>query len=99
MKRHSWVCGVLFVLLLAFQFGCQKAGSPTNSPSADTNSAQPAMDKAAIEAEVLRIENDWPRVLKEKDVAAVRRLEAEDAVFVYPDGTVGDKAQDVKDME
>jgi ketosteroid isomerase-like protein len=57
------------------------------------------MDKAQIEAEVLRIENDWPRVMKEKDVAAIRRVEADDGVFVYPDGSIGDKAQDIKDIE
>ncbi|MDX6578377.1 MAG: hypothetical protein QOE96_4330, partial [Blastocatellia bacterium] len=27
------------------------------------------------------------------------RIEADDAIFVYPDGTLGDKAQDIKDME
>ena len=32
-------------------------------------------------------------------MATVRRIEADDAVFVYPDGSMGDKAQDVKDME
>jgi ketosteroid isomerase-like protein len=48
---------------------------------------------------LVRIENDWPRVIKEKDAAAVRRVEADDVVVVYPDGSLGDKAQDVKDIE
>ncbi|MDQ2922621.1 MAG: nuclear transport factor 2 family protein, partial [Acidobacteriota bacterium] len=43
--------------------------------------------------------NDWPRVIKEKDAEAVRRVEAEDVVVVYPDGGLGDKTQDVKDIE
>jgi hypothetical protein len=33
---------------------------------------------------------------EEHDAAAVRRIEADDAVFVYPDGSLGDKAQDIK---
>jgi ketosteroid isomerase-like protein len=57
------------------------------------------VDTAAIEKELLRIENDWPRVLREKDVAAIRRIEADDAIFIYPDGNVGDKNQDLKDFE
>jgi hypothetical protein len=57
------------------------------------------VDTAAIETALLRIENDWPRVIKEKDVEAVKRVEADDGVFVYPDGTVGDKNTDIKDME
>jgi hypothetical protein len=60
---------------------------------------EPTPDKAAIEAELAKIENDWPRIIKEHDAATVRRIEADDAVFVYPDGSVGDKAQDLKDME
>ena len=56
------------------------------------------VDTAAIEAELLRIENDWPRVVREKDVTAVGRIEADDAVFIYPDGSMGNKEQDLKDM-
>jgi hypothetical protein len=46
-----------------------------------------------------RIENDFPRVLKEKDTDAVDRVEADDIVVVYPDGTVGNKAQDLSDIK
>ena len=60
---------------------------------------EPTPDKAAIAAELTKIENDWPRIIKEHDAAAVRRVEADDAVFIYPDGSLGDKAQDIKDME
>jgi ketosteroid isomerase-like protein len=48
---------------------------------------------------LLRIENDWPRVIREKDGATVRRVEADDVVLVYPDGTTGGKEQDIKDIE
>jgi len=60
---------------------------------------QPTPDKAAIEAELTKIENDWPRILKEHDAAAVRRIEADDIFLVYPDGSLGSKEQDVKDIE
>jgi hypothetical protein len=60
---------------------------------------EPTPDKAAIEAELTKMENDWPRIIKEHDAAAIRRMEADDAIFVYPDGSLGDKAQDIKDTE
>lgn len=100
MKRKAWTLTLLFGLL-ALMPACQRAEAPTNRamPESATSSATPMVDTAAIESELLRIENDWPRVLREKDAAAVRRVEADDAIFIYPDGSVGDKSQDVKDME
>ena len=96
-RRGSWV-----VLSLGFSLvllsGCQKAAEDTNRAAAPSPTTE-TIDTAAIETELLRLENDWPRVIKEKDIEAVKRLEADDGVFVYPDGTVGDKTTDVKDME
>ena len=90
---------LLATALMAFsQFGCATPQN-TNTNTVSIATPTPAPDKAAIEAELTRIENDWPRIIKEHDVATVRQIEADDAVFVYPDGSVGDKAQDVKDME
>jgi ketosteroid isomerase-like protein len=84
-------------LLVLSQFGC---AAPQNSNStASMATPEPTPDKAAIEAALTKIENDWPRIIKEHDAAAVRRIEADDAVFVYPDGSLGDKAQDIKDIE
>jgi len=97
--------GLWAILSLVFSLvllnGCQKAAQDTNSagPAANTNAAAETIDTAAIEAELTRIENDWPRVIKEKDVEAVKRVEADDGIFVYPDGSVGDKTTDLKDME
>lgn len=100
MKRNAPIASVLFLLLVMIQPACRTVEAPTNRAApTDTNSAAPTVDTAAVERELLRIENDWPRVLREKDAAAVRRVEADDAIFIYPDGTVGDKAQDVKDIE
>ncbi len=95
MKRR----GLAVVMSLAFSLvllnACQKTAEnvpPAPSPTPET------VDTAAIEAELLRIENDWPRIIKEKDAEAVKRIEADDAIFVYPDGSVGDKNTDVNDI-
>ena len=100
MKRFLSVITLsLGAALFAFaQFGC---AGPQPTTSTNTNMAIPAPtpDKAAIETELKKIENDWPRIMKEHDSSAVKRMEADDAVFIYPDGSIGDKAQDVKDME
>ncbi|MDX6497311.1 MAG: hypothetical protein QOG23_571 [Blastocatellia bacterium] len=99
MKKYLSLATLLVatVLVVFSQFGC---ASPHNTNTAvSTPTTAPTPDKAAIEAELTKIENDWPRIIKERDVATVRRIEADDAVFVYPDGSLGDKAQDVKDME
>jgi len=100
MKRFLLVVTLsLVAALFAFaQFGC--AGpQPTTSTNTNMAIAEPTPDKAAIETELKKIENDWPRIMKEHDGSAVKRIEADDAVFIYPDGSSGDKAQDVKDIE
>ncbi len=78
--------------------GCTPAEN-TSTTSTTTVTATPAPDTAAIVAEITRIENDWPRIIREKDGAAVRRLEADEVLLVYPDGSAGNKEQDVKDIE
>jgi hypothetical protein len=80
------------------QFGCASP-QPTASTNANMSTPAPTPDKAAIEVELTKIENDWPRIMKEHDATTVRRIEADDAVFVYPDGSAGNKEQDIKDME
>lgn len=100
MKRKGFPVALSVLLSVALLSGCQPAAKETNvAPAPNTNSGTVSVDKPAIEAALLRIENDWPRVMKEKDAEAVRRVEADDAIFVYPDGGLGDKVQDVKDME
>ena len=105
MKRIGFLAALsLAVSLVALsQLGCQPAADTNRAGStaatANTNAASEVVDTAAIQDELMRLENDWPRVLKEKDAAAVRRVEADDLFVIYPDGSVGGKAQDVKDME
>lgn len=102
MKRFLLVVTLSLVaaLFVFAQFGC---AGPQSTTSTNANMATPAPaptpDKAAIETELKKIENDWPRIIKEHDAAMVKRIEADDAVFLYPDGSIGDKATDVKDTE
>jgi ketosteroid isomerase-like protein len=100
MKKFTSVVVLsLAAALIAFsQLGCASP-PPTTSTNANMATPAPTPDKAAIEAEIMKIENDWPRIIKEHDAATVKKIEADDAVFIYPDGSIGDKATDVKDME
>ena len=98
MKRTVFLGACSLGLSLLLLSGCQPAAN-TNQPVVVTSPSPERVDTAAIQTELLRIENDWPRVIKERDVAAVERVEADDAVFIYPDGSVGNKAQDLKDMQ
>src|SRR3989441_8941867 len=101
MKRYFSMSTLVFVTVIAglLQLACANSQPTNTSNNANVAVAEPTIDKSAIEAELTRIENDWPRVIKEHDAAAVRRFEADDAVFVYPDGSLGGKDQDIKDIE
>jgi hypothetical protein len=100
MKRHLliamvWLAVVLFALS---QFGC--TNTPDNQGTS-TNMATPEAtpDTAAIEKALVRIENDWPRVMKERDGKAVRRVDADDVYLLSWDGSVATKEEDAKFIE
>jgi ketosteroid isomerase-like protein len=101
MKRHVTltVVFVAFGALVSLYFGCTSQPTTTNTNSVALASPEPTPDKAAIEAELTKIEMDWPRIIKEKDAATVRKVEADDVVLVYPDGEIGNKDRDIKDIE
>ena len=101
MRKHLAVTlfSLLIATIAAVYVGCANPQNSNNNANAvAAASAEPTPDKAAIEAELTRIENDWPRIHKERDGAAIRKLEADDIILVYPDGVVGSKDQDVKDI-
>jgi ketosteroid isomerase-like protein len=100
MKRSLLVVTLsLVAVLFAFaQFGCAGPQS-TTSTNANMATPVPTPDKAAIEAELTRIEKDWPRVLKDHDAEAIRRVEADDIVEIVPDGSTTTKAQDIIDVQ
>ena len=99
MQKQLFAAMLLFVVVIFAGFtGC------SNPPANNANTTvvatpEPTPDRAAIETELTRIENDWPRIIKERDGATVRRIEADDVVIVYPDGSTGNKEQDAKDIE
>jgi hypothetical protein len=100
MRRYVTlsVLGVAMTLLALSQFGC---AAPENSNTGAVSMAtpEPTPDKAAIEKELLRIENDFSRVLKERDSEAIRRVEADDIVEIIPDGSTTTKDQDIADIK
>lgn len=100
MKRKGFWALASLAFSLLFLHGCQPATEDTNRsvPSANTTSTE-VVDTAGIESELLRLENDWPRVMKEKDGAAVRRVLADDAILVYPDGSTATREEEAKNTE
>jgi ketosteroid isomerase-like protein len=98
MKKLNLMLSITACAVALMMFGCAKSQN-TNTATMPAATPEPTPDSAAIVAEITRIENDWPRILKEHDAAAVRRIEADDVVVVYPDGSLGGKEQDVKDIE
>jgi ketosteroid isomerase-like protein len=99
MKKFLSMAIISLTALWALsQTGCTNAPSP---PSTNANMATPEAtpDQAAIEKELLRIENDWPRVMKERDGQAVRRVDADDVHLLSWDGSVSSKEEDAKFIE
>lgn len=100
MRGHVSITLVFVAIgsLVSLYLGCTTPQN-TNTNTVALASPEPTPDKAAIEAELTRIENDWPRIIKERDSAAVKKIEADDILLVYPDGAAGNKDQDIKDIE
>src|SRR5258708_3934281 len=84
------------VLTLA-QFGCTNPPTPATNAKMERREATP--NQAAIEKELLRIENDWPRIIKQRDGKAVRRVDADDVYLLSWDGSVSKKEDDAKFIE
>jgi len=101
MKKLNLTQMALVSALVALgAVSCTPSGNTnTTTTTAVTATPAPTPDTNAIVAEITKLENDWPRIIRERDVAAVRRLEADDVMLVYPDGSAGNKEQDVKDIE
>lgn len=100
MKRKGFWAVTSLAFTLLFLNGCEPATVTNNAPNANNAIvATTPVDKPAIEAALLKIENDWPRVMKEKDGAAVRRVYADDAILVYPDGSTATREEDAKSTE
>lgn len=101
MKNSKLTQIALILTLVAIGGVSCTPSENTNMTTTTTVTATPAPtpDTNAIVAEITKLENDWPRIISERDAAAVRRLEADDVMLVYPDGSAGNKEQDIKDIE
>ena len=97
MRRS--VVSVALVLTILVLAGCQPARDTNLNATATASPAKETFDPAAIQAEVLNVERDWVRAGETYDVEAIRRIVADDAVLVYPDGTPGTKADEVRIAE
>jgi hypothetical protein len=91
----------LFVTAVAVVLtGCQPALDTNRNAALATASPQKeAFDPAAIQAEVIKLEREWADSNKTHNAEAARRIVADDAVIVYPDGSVGTKATEVQTIE
>src|ERR1043165_10163298 len=72
--------------LVMVQTGCQNASAPpTNrADSAATTPTPRKIDKAAIEAEVIKLEHEWADAVKNGDADAARRVMAGDNAHTPP---------------
>jgi ketosteroid isomerase-like protein len=99
MKRFLSMAIISLITALALsQAGCTNAPTPT-STNANLATPEATPDQAAIEKDLLRIENDWPRVMRERDGQAVRRVDADDVHLLSWDGSVSTKEEDAKFIE
>ena len=90
----------LLIVVVAVMNGCQPAlDANRNSAIATASPAKEAFDRAAIEAEVLKLEREWADANKTHNAEAVKQLVADDAVIIYPDGSTASKADEVHTIE
>ncbi len=87
----------IFVITLS---GCQPAADTNkNLAAASSTPAKETFDAAAIETEVLRIEREWYNATKTHSSEAAKGFLADNAVIVYPDGTMATKADEIRSIE
>jgi ketosteroid isomerase-like protein len=106
MKRFSIFVAIALVgaAVGLSQINCAApAGDNANAPAANNNvatnanaSSSPA-NNAAIESALTQMERDWTKAFLSGDADAIKRIEADDIIFVDPSGTGGGKADDVRD--
>ena len=91
---------LLVIVLVLIVSGCRQAlDTNRNTALATASPAKPAFDPAAIEAEILKLERAWFEAARTHDADAARRVLADDAILVYPDGAVATKAIEVQSIE
>src|SRR5689334_17859213 len=90
----------LVIAVVAAMNGCQPAlDTNRNNAVATASPAKETYDPAAIEAEIIKLEREWADANKTHSSEAVKRILADNAVIVYPDGSTATKADEVKTIE
>ncbi len=98
MNRSA--CAVFVSLLMLVLSGCQPAVETNlNSAATSASPAKETFDPVAIEAEVQKLAREWMTVSQNYDPEIIRRIVADDAVLVYPDGTTANKADELRLVE
>ena len=91
---------LLIFTVVAVMNGCQPAlDTNRNNAVATAPPAKETYDAAAIEAEIIKLEREWADANKTHSSEAVKRIVADNAVIVYPDGSTGSKDVEVKTIE
>lgn len=91
---------LLAVAVVAVMNGCQPAlDTNRNNAIAASSPVKETFDPAAIEAEILKLEREWVDSNRTHNPEAVKRIVADNAVIVYPDGSTATKADEVKTIE
>lgn len=93
-------------LVLALLALSLSACQPTTAPDTNRNAAgapatppKETVDPKAVEAELIKMEREWAAAAETHNAEAVKRIVADDAVIVYPDGNVATKADEVRTIE
>jgi ketosteroid isomerase-like protein len=102
MNRSVVSTALVFVVSLIVMglSGCQQAlDTNRNAALATATPAKETVDAAAIEAEVMQLARDWMKAGQTYDAEIIKRVVADDAILVYPDGTSATKADELRLIE
>ena len=99
-RMNRSAIALLIIAVVAAMNGCQPAlDTNRNAAIATASPAKETIDRAAIEAEIIKLERAWADSNKTHNADAVKRMVADDAVIVYPDGSTATKADEVRTIE
>jgi ketosteroid isomerase-like protein len=102
MNRGVVSTALVFVVSLAVigLTGCQQAlETNRNAALATATPAKETFDPVAIETEVMQLARDWMKAGQTYDAEIIKRVVADDAILVYPDGTSANKADELRLIE
>ena len=99
-RMNRIALALLIFAVVAVMNGCQPAlDTNRNNAVATSSPAKEAFDPAAIEAEIIKLDREWADANKTHNAEAVKRILADNAVIVYPDGSTATKADEVRTVQ